>query len=285
MRRSKQSRTYLIDPESSAEKARLLQQGRLLTNKMGGYLPEQTDLTRFHRLLDVGCGPGEWVLDLAFEHPEFEVVGIDVSEQMIEYARTQARMQGLENTSFHVMDATQPLRFPSRSFDLVNARTIAGFMPRACWPFFINECVRILRPGGIIRLTECDQWGITNSRAFERFHQLCMKAGHNRGLGFSEGAVTLAITPMLKRFLQNIHCRSIQERPFVWNFSAGEEGHQGMYLDCVAFFQLVQPALLEQGLISGKALAKLYEQVLIEMQSETFCGITFFLTVWGEVDI
>src|SRR5690349_18746328 len=114
----RQEIVYLIDTESSAEKARLMQQGRLLTKTMGGLLPEQRDLTRFRRVLDVACGPGEWALDLAFAYPEIEVIGIDISQQMIEVAREQARIQGIENIQFHEMDATKPLDFPDNYFDL-----------------------------------------------------------------------------------------------------------------------------------------------------------------------
>lgn len=65
---------------------------------------------------------------MAFAYPDIEVVGIDISQQMIEYARAQARVQGLDNAYFHVMDATQPLDFPDSSFDLINGRTLA-FLP------------------------------------------------------------------------------------------------------------------------------------------------------------
>src|SRR6266700_7815889 len=73
--------SYIIDAESAAEMARLVSQDRLTTKSMGGLLPEQTDLSSIHRVLDVACGPGGWVLDMAFEHPEVQVVGIDISQR------------------------------------------------------------------------------------------------------------------------------------------------------------------------------------------------------------
>lgn len=272
----------LIDPESSAEKARLMQQGRLLTKKMGGLLPEQRDLTRFHRVLDVACGPGEWALDLAFAYPEIEVIGIDISQQMIEVAYEQARIQGIENIQFHAMDATKPLSFPDSCFDLVNARAIAAIIPRTVWPALIQECMRILRPGGIIRLTECDTWGITNSLAFTQLEELVRQAGEKVGVGFSVDGRTYAITPMFKRLLRNTGCINTQERAFFINFSAGEQSHQAVYRNAMAFFQLVQPGLIRRGVAIQETLDQLYQQMLLEVQSADFCGITFFLTVWGE---
>ena len=83
-------------------------------------------------------------------------MGFDISEQMIAYATEQAKELGLDNAHFHVMDIQLPLDFPDASFDLVNARTIAGVLLQATWPKFVQEAARIVRPGGVIRLTETD---------------------------------------------------------------------------------------------------------------------------------
>jgi ubiquinone/menaquinone biosynthesis C-methylase UbiE len=118
-----------------------------------------------HNILDIACGPGGWVLDLAFEYPKTKVVGIDISSTMVEYARVQAWTQGLENASFTVLNALQPLAFPDHPFDLVNARSLVGFMPDKAWPVLLQECTRVTRPGGVIRMTEFDEPGTTNSAA------------------------------------------------------------------------------------------------------------------------
>ena len=56
------------------------------------------------------------------------MVGIDISEVMIRYARASVWSQGLENATFRVMDATGPLDFPDATFDLVNLRFAVGFL-------------------------------------------------------------------------------------------------------------------------------------------------------------
>ena len=168
--------TYLNDAESAAEMARLIDQDRAVTEVMGGLLPENPDFAGITQVLDIACGPGSWVQEVAFAHPDIEVIGFDISKTMIEYARQMAQVRGLSNAQFKVMDATKPLAFPDNSFDLVNARTIAGFMPQASWPALIKECLRVTRPGGSIRLTETDAWGVTNSLAFETLSWLCYLA-------------------------------------------------------------------------------------------------------------
>src|SRR2546423_14165351 len=92
--------TYILDAESGAEMARLMKQDRLLTQGMHGFLAERDDVATMHNILDIACGPGGWVLDVAFAHAQINVVGIDISSVMVEYARTQAELQRLANANF-----------------------------------------------------------------------------------------------------------------------------------------------------------------------------------------
>src|SRR5690242_21921720 len=122
-------------PDTAVEVARLINLDRLLTTAMGGILPGllETDLPNLHTVLDLGCGPGSWVLDVAFAHPECEVAGVDVRQTMVEYAWARARSQRLSNASFGVMDITQPLDFSDNTFDLINARFLAGVIHSEAW--------------------------------------------------------------------------------------------------------------------------------------------------------
>ncbi len=60
--------TYVIDAESGAEMARLIDQDRIATRAMGGLFSERDDLSTIFDVLDIGCGPGGWVLDVAHHY-------------------------------------------------------------------------------------------------------------------------------------------------------------------------------------------------------------------------
>jgi hypothetical protein len=61
---------YMIDHESAAEMARLLNQDHFFTKAMGGWLSERdNDFTDIHQVLDVGCGPGGWSQELVGQLP------------------------------------------------------------------------------------------------------------------------------------------------------------------------------------------------------------------------
>ena len=164
--RQEEENTYILDAESATEMARLSKQDRLITKGMGGLFSERDDIAGRHDILDIACGPGAWVIEVAYSYPHIHVVGGDISRTMITYARTQASVQGLTNADFYVMDVLKRLDFPDNSFDFVNARLMAAFMPIEAWPGFMQECLRITRPAGIIRLSECEM-ALTNSPAFE----------------------------------------------------------------------------------------------------------------------
>src|SRR5437660_5869950 len=136
---------YVIDAENAAEMARLMVQDRLLTTAMGGLFAEQEDLSSIYRVLDIGCGPGGWLLDVAAHSPQMQGVGIDISQLMIAYATDLARSHTLPNVVFRVMDATGPLDFADASFDLVNGRILSGFLATSGWGTLLQECWRITR--------------------------------------------------------------------------------------------------------------------------------------------
>lgn len=99
-----------------------------------------------HRVLDIGTGPGLPALPIAERvGPDGEVVGIDLSDAMIEEARRRAGKAPGENVRFEVMDA-ENLDLEDGSFDRVVCRFGLQIMtaPQAV----LEEAFRVLAPGG-----------------------------------------------------------------------------------------------------------------------------------------
>ena len=277
--------SYLIDQESAAETARLLEMDHMLNKHMKGLFPEDIDLSTVHDILDVACGPGGWVQEVAFAYPKKRVVGIDISQTMLSYARAQAAIQGLKNASFLLMDATSLLQFPDDSFDIVNARFLGGFMWKEAWPKVVAECVRVTRPGGTIRLTEADNAiGITNSVALENMNRMLIKAGYRTGRSFSptEDSCHGALTPMLRYFLKQGGCHLIRQIPYVIDYSADSPDHAAPSKNLRLAMKLVQPFLLKLGITTSAELENAYQQVVEELESDGFRGIMYFMSVYGE---
>lgn len=272
--------TYIIDTESAAEMARLIDQSRSMNEAMGSLLPESIDLSGIHSVLDVACGPGEWVQEVAALYPHIQVVGTDISNLMIRYAAQRARVQKLANASFQVMDARTPLAFADGAFDLVNARFIAAFLPRNEWPQVIKEFARVTRAGGTVVLTETDIFapGDTNSPALEELNGLCREAVYRAGLYTSTGT---RLTTIMDQFLQEVGCQDIQKKWHTLDFSAGTAAQPVIYSNLSFAFKLVQPFLLKMTQTTQEHLDELYEQGMQELMRDDFHGYTKFLTVWG----
>jgi ubiquinone/menaquinone biosynthesis C-methylase UbiE len=276
-------RLYFINPDSGAEVARQMRQETIITQAMGGLCAEHPDLTQAHHVLDVCCGPGGWALELAFHYPDIQVIGIDANRNMVEYARAQARVQGLDNAHFLMMDAAGPLRFPDNTFDIVNARFIASFLFKEDWPDAVCEFARVARPGGMIRLTECDELGISTSPAQTQLTRLYARAFSLNGQSFHplRDGRHICITPMLTHLLRNAGCRHIHEKAHALNYSVDSEAYFSVYENLKVIYKLGQPFLLKMGVATQDELDTLYEQMLFEMLTDDFCAIWYFLTTWG----
>ena len=99
------------------------------------------------KLLDFGCGPGTISVGLAEVIAPGEFHGIDMEESQIEIARNSSDMKGLDNTTFHVGDASD-LPFDDGFFDVAHCHTVMNHVPDT--QALLAEIKRVLKPGGII---------------------------------------------------------------------------------------------------------------------------------------
>jgi SAM-dependent methyltransferase len=273
------SNTYVIDTESAAEMARLMRQDQLMTSGMGGVFPD-IDLSGVQSVLDLACGPGGWPLEVAYTYSDMEVVGVDISERMIAYANAQAQVQQRANVSFRVMDILKPLDFPAASFDLVNARFISGFMLRDKWPLLFREILRVLRPGGIVRLTE-PEVGMSNKLHFEKTLHKGIEAMNRAGLNFSPNGYHYGIVHMLPYFFRQAGLPILGKMAHYIELSFGTETHESFYHDLALAFELFEPLVVKTRLATPEEWRDLSQKSLAEMYEEDFCAAWMLLTVWG----
>ena len=102
------------------------------------------------RILDVGCGTGSLSATLAKATRASKIVGIDQSENFVDYARSKVHDS---RARFEVGDA-QNLPFPDHSFDGSMALFIFNFIPNARKA--MNEMRRVTRSGGVVATANWD---------------------------------------------------------------------------------------------------------------------------------
>jgi phosphatidylethanolamine/phosphatidyl-N-methylethanolamine N-methyltransferase len=100
------------------------------------------------RILEVGVGTG---LSLPSYSPATRIVGIDISEPMLDKARRRVRDQRLTHVERIAMGDAENLDFPGGTFDVVVAQYVVTAVPNP--ERALNEFVRVVRPGGEIIIT------------------------------------------------------------------------------------------------------------------------------------
>ena len=278
---TEKTNTYVFNSEDPAEMVRLMHLDRSTTQAMGGPLAGLPPLREHARVLDLACGPGGWSLDVAFARPDIEVAGIDISKIMIDYANARARTQHLSNVSFGEMNLTQQLDFSDATFDLINARFLIAVLYRHTWPTLLQECRRILCPGGLIRLTEPVDGGVTNSPAFERMQALVAQAGKQMGYAFSVDGRSFGMDYMLPRLLRQAGYQNIKVQAYAQEVSSEADGWTDFHANAKVAYQFAQPVLARLGLITQEEVQRLYQQMEIEMHQHTFCGMWHWVSVIG----
>lgn len=94
-------------------------------------------------ILDAGSGTGN--LAVAIEKKSGRVVGIDMSEAGVERHKKK-----IPNADVRVGDLTEPLPFPNDHFDKLCSNNVIYALPVNKRPFVFSEFYRVLKPGGII---------------------------------------------------------------------------------------------------------------------------------------
>jgi ubiquinone/menaquinone biosynthesis C-methylase UbiE len=104
------------------------------------------------QVADIGCGSGEITSRLASLFPAATLLGIDILEGSVEYARRRHASLA-PRVAFQQGDAFQ-LGLPSSAYDLVVCRHLTQAVPEA--PRVLAELVRVCRSGGWVHVLSED---------------------------------------------------------------------------------------------------------------------------------
>jgi ubiquinone/menaquinone biosynthesis C-methylase UbiE len=274
--------TYFVQDRSNRqEMERLDMQDKIVTIEMGGVLSEFADPSCLRQVLDVGCGTGGWLMEMARTYPTIErLVGADISGKILAYARTKAESLGLgTRVQFQTMDALRVLEFPTSTFDLVNQRLAASWLRTWDWKKILLEYHRVTRPGGIVRITEANIVE-SNSPALTKlwsiFLETFFRSGHYFTLSHD------GLTSELARLMTQHGFEDVQTRLSPWPscYRAGTEMGQCLYEDMAHFFRLLLPFFNKWTCVPSD-YEEIYQQALKDMQQPDCVVTGSLLTAWG----
>jgi ubiquinone/menaquinone biosynthesis C-methylase UbiE len=117
------------------------------------------------RVLDVGCGTGQFLAELLARHPGISVAGLDLSAKMLTVAeRRCARFA--DRAEFHCGDSER-LPFKPGSFDLAVCAHSFHHYPNQ--PLVLAEAARVLKPSGRLLVADADRDGLWGWLLFDGF--------------------------------------------------------------------------------------------------------------------
>lgn len=246
---------------------------RFLTPYQGIRLADFVPLAHVEQVLDVACGPGDWVLDMAHTYRDINFFGIDRNPAMVSYARALATSSQREDVLFGVGDMHALAPVLNGSFDVVHTRFVKEATAMRQWPTLLKGLLRLCRPGGYVVLTEYD-YPKTNSTAFKRWFSLLEEA-----VRVMDGTPTLPTC--LAAIARNCRWHEVETRITTLNLSAGTEAHAFLYTHVEQLVQLVEPLLLHTKVCNKRDVTQLARDMLMDFQDEMFCAMWSLTTIVG----
>jgi ubiquinone/menaquinone biosynthesis C-methylase UbiE len=261
--------------DDKEEMRRLTIQDKMITEAMGGVLSEQADPSVFHSVLDIGCGPGEWVIEAAKQYPDMHLTGIDISHKMVEYASQQARANKVsDQIEFRVMDALRQFEFPADSFDLVNLRFGVSFIRKWEWPEVISEMLRVTKSGGVVRITDSEIVQHSNSLALKIFQKMVLCALHQAGhlFGDEETGIIRDLAPLLTRY----GVREVQTKIYTTMYQANKT-----YIEDICYAMKTLKPFIQKWGDTGIDYEQICQMAREQINRPGFYAVWQLLTVWG----
>ncbi|MBA2680485.1 MAG: methyltransferase domain-containing protein [Ktedonobacteraceae bacterium] len=135
-------------PVTEEEHQRLEFQHHMMHSLLhGNYLaPLQDPLS----ILDIGCGTGNWAIEMASAFPRANVVGVDIARS----PKHEKALERLGNYVYVQADIHQGLPFIAQQFSYVHIRFMTSAIPQPQWMLLLQEVERVTHLGGWIELVD-----------------------------------------------------------------------------------------------------------------------------------
>ncbi|KAI8282192.1 Secondary metabolism regulator LAE1 [Colletotrichum sp. SAR11_240] len=180
-----------------------LENGRTYHRYKDGTPPNEKG-AKVKRALDVGTGTGLWAIEFGDEHPEAEVIGVDLSAVQVDFVPPNVR--------FEVDDIEEPWTF-SKPFDYIHSRMMTSSI--ANWQSYLPKCYDGLEPGGYLELDEfdifpdCDDDTFTGDLAISKALGLLAEAMAKIGRAFQS-------VPELRQMMVDIGFEDVHFKQYKW---------------------------------------------------------------------
>jgi len=119
--------------------------------KMLDFLGDRSSPTR---LLDFGCGTGDFLRLLHEERPDWTLDGVDISPGMVDEARRRLQSHQIKDIQLYVSETLEGLK----DYDIATASCVFHHIPPSEWLANFEKIYHVLGNGGLLFLFEHNPW-------------------------------------------------------------------------------------------------------------------------------
>ena len=247
---------------------------RFLFEQLGHLYPRAVRLPGLRQVLDVSCSSGAWAIEMARQHPQVQVLGMEPNAEMTRYAREQAEAQAVKNVSFLTDKPLEMTTLTENQFDLVHARFVAEETPLADLARLLKQFYRVCCPGGTVLWVECET-PLTNAPGFDKWEKLMHQC-------LVELGQACKMTSLMDVVLCDAGFVNVQRETSIIDFSSETSAHTTMYYLTSLLSQTVKQVMVHLGLGSEEEIEQVRQSMLREMLRPDFCAMLLVVSVWAQ---
>ncbi|KAF6815903.1 methyltransferase domain-containing protein [Colletotrichum plurivorum] len=207
--RYKDGQYNLPNDERENDRLDLQHQLYLLTldDRLGIAPPAQED-AKVGRVLDIGTGTGIWAIHYGDDHPEADIIGVDLSPSQPQNVPPNIR--------FEIDDVEEEWNY-SQGFEYIHSRFMTSSI--SDWKKFLQQCYANLEPGGYVELQEgdlfplSDDGTLTRDHALNKWCRLLLEASEKFGRPYME-------VPKLKELMVEVGFTDVSMSLYKWPSNA-----------------------------------------------------------------
>ncbi|KAF9116640.1 hypothetical protein BGX27_000559 [Mortierella sp. AM989] len=263
---------YLL-PCDEQEGERLLLQHYVIRYAFGSNIIAPIDTSIAGKVLDCGCGPGTWVMEMATEFEDLDFYGFDVSPMYPSAIHPK-------NAHFSMGNILDPeIPFVSDSFLLVHQRNMLLGLTQDAWPGVVQDLFRCVIPGGQgwLQLSEVDPIWSRPGPASRSFLKMLNETAQNRN-------VDVLLPQRLDQVLMDVGCGNVKmmmvEIPIgPWGGKIGILWRDVLKAEMEALKPVVLQAELETAIAKGQDIAICGAEMTTSEEWDEMMS-----QVWAEMD-
>ncbi|KAF9326072.1 hypothetical protein BG006_010456 [Podila minutissima] len=263
---------YLL-PCDEQEGERLLLQHYVMRYAFGSNILPPIDTTIAGKVLDCGCGPGTWIMEMATEFEDLDFYGFDVSPMYPSAIHPK-------NAHFSMANLLDPeIPFASDAYLLVHQRNMLLGLTQDAWPGVVQDLFRCVIPGGSgwLQLSEVDPIWCRPGPVSHSVLKMLNETAQNRN-------VDVLLPKRLDQVLKDVGCEQVKmmmvEIPIgPWGGKIGVLWRDVLKAEMEALKPVVLQAALENAVAAGADIAVCGAEMTTAEEWDEMMA-----SVWAEMD-